>query len=183
MRIRLRLIPILLFTLACCSGSDDPKPEPPTESYIRFKIDGVSTEYKESAFSSYKFVDDGDDSYYLGQLYANLNDEDDKDVFAIFISDNEDAKVGKGYDLQNNVVVALPQVSMSHFDSDGQSYIAQFKKSAIIDRGDQAKLTFTEITGKYMKGTFTATLVDGIVPGPYTLRVITNGEFMLNRID
>jgi hypothetical protein len=186
--VKLCLLGMVVFMSTSCSNdSDDPGPNATGSYFIRFNANGVKKEYKLLTYASFSY--DEDYPIYEGVALAGLTSDGSKDVMSFFLTDKKEFQTGKTYNVKNPGDTSGPHAMMTqlkvvYLDENGTPFTAIFPDIELykdLNVKDEAQLIFTEISDAHIKGTFSATVFTEF-PERKKL-IITDGEFMLQRID
>ncbi|QEH42992.1 hypothetical protein [Chitinophaga sp. XS-30] len=174
------LLLLSMVLLAGCSKKSD-NPAAPGTYYLRFKADGVQKEYKAHTLAQL-YYDPENLSYHCNMTSSLKTAELGKDALSLFLLSKTAYKTGERYHLRNEIEMPktnaiMPQVMISMFTESGKPYTAQFLPVTGLQFDDAAEVKFTEITDKYVRGTFSG-LAFSMLPERAELKV-TDGEFYL----
>jgi hypothetical protein len=172
----------VLIGLSGCSKDDKPKVDPPdTYYYIRFKVDGVEIEHKNKTLCIFS-KNYPKDSDFSGQ--ASSGDYTYSNAF-VFYTDNHKSGDPLIY-TNNNTSDESPSVRFNLFPNKTLPYM--YTSSIFLDLKYKrdAKLTVTELTDDYVKGTFSGTVysIDDYSDNPkWPSKFISEGRFYLPRVN
>lgn len=173
---------LLLLILGSCSKKSDNPGEPGDGAYfLRYKSDGVQQEYKVTVLAQLYY--DAENLTYHCNMTAGLSlNNVTKNILSLFLVNKESFKTGVTYQLANGIKMAkngaiMPQVMISLLDASGKPYTAQFLPATWYQFDDKAEVTFTVVTDKFVKGTFSG-LAFTAMPERAEKKV-TDGEFYL----
>lgn len=175
------LFGIALQLVTGCSADGDPGPDADAEYFVRFKCNGVQKTYKAHSVAQTYFDEKND--VYRCNIIGSTEILNTHDAMSLFLVAEDSYVTGISYKLATEVEMAgngaiMPQVTAVYLDESGKGYTAQFLQSDWYDFKDQAEVTFTEITDKYFKGTFSARVFTAM-PEREELQ-ITDGEFYVS---
>ncbi|HSV12531.1 MAG TPA: hypothetical protein VLI68_17275 [Hanamia sp.] len=186
---------IIILTLNSCK-KDNGNANPGNNNavyYMRFKLNGIQTEFKsvpicQSAYNSIDKV------YVTGILALKDSSKIDQDQIDIAITNKDPLAPGAVYQdpvKVNSGTAAIPQIILTYYNSQQQSYISMGLFSD--DAGNfssflpdyknlvaNAKLTVSNIGSNYIKGTFSGTVFKlNTGTNIYDKIALTDGEFNL----
>jgi hypothetical protein len=183
---------ILLFTTISCKKVDIDIVEPPTEAYfISFKADGVQKEFKKDALAGTVLPDTSGIYTNLFAAYQTAAGLDNVHISLLLTSRNSPNIPGTYQDPFKALTVGgnkLPQAIITYVDTQGADgyqslgIISEFvgtPTSLYPNLFADAKVTITEATSTYFKGTFSATAFRSNLSSQK--RVLTEGKFYLPR--
>lgn len=174
------LLLLSIVLLAGCSKKSDNPAEPGTY-YVRFKADGVQKEYRNHTLAQF-YYDPENLSYHCNMTSSLKMAELGKDALSLFLLSKTAYKTGERYHLRKEIEMPktnaiMPQVMLVFFTESGKPYTAQFLPVTGLQFDDAAEVKFTEITDKYVKGTFSGLAFTSM---PERAEVtVTDGEFYL----
>jgi hypothetical protein len=183
---------ILLFAIISCKKADIDIVEPPTEAYfISFKADGVQKEFKNEAFGLTTLPDTSGIYTSLFGAYQSTVGTNNVQI-SILLSSRNSSNIPTTYQDPFKAVTIggnkLPQAIITYTDVAGaDGYISLGIISDLVGTPTSpypnlfadAKVTITEATSTYFKGTFSATAFKSNLSSQK--RVLTEGEFYLPR--
>ena len=173
---------LAVLLMAGCSKKKGDDPAAADDYYLRFKADGVQREYRQT--TNAQFYYDADNKTYHCNLVATLTfGATTKDIFTLFLVNKTAFTTGVTYQLSNGIDMeetgaVMPQVVISVLDPQGKPYTAQFLPVTGLQFDDKAEVRFSEITDKYVKGTFSG-LAFGALPERKEMK-IEEGSFYLS---
>ena len=168
------MVIVMIILLVSCGSDDDAGPGT-KEFYMKFKANGVQLVYDEQAVAVFHY--DANNNGYNCQTYANKTSELTKDAIDLMIVDTDELTTGVTYSLKNEIDLQVfgptPQAKAVYWDAAGKGFSAQLPAMT-----DEFVVTFTEITGDYVKGSFSGRVFTSV--GREEL-IITEGEFKLSK--
>ncbi|GEP98178.1 hypothetical protein CCY01nite_44380 [Chitinophaga cymbidii] len=173
---------LAVLLVAGCSKKKGDDPASADGYYLRFKADGVQREYKQTTTAHIYY--DADNLTYHCNLAATLTFAGTtKDLMTLFLVNKTAFTTGVTYRLSNGIDMeetgaVMPQVMISLLDPQGKPYTAQFLPVTGLQFDDKAEVRFSEITDKYVKGTFSG-LAFGVLPERKEMK-IEEGSFYLS---
>jgi hypothetical protein len=146
--------------------------------YVRFKVNGVQTEYKDSSYAKPEMGDVP--PYHTGYFSAwKANSGVNKNKFSIRVYDTDLVRAGATYTEAIFSPISIPAACGYWYDENGVLYANMNTLSAAYSTEVQPFQTkITELTSTTVKGTFFGNLKDYKTANTTT---ITEGEFYLQR--
>lgn len=170
---------VSLFVFSCGSSAENPQPQ--TEGFIRFKVDGVQREFKANPMTPMSFSFDSNGQVYNAILQVLGPGSNGTNNFIQFNVRNESPFVTNvDYQMQEAIAyqgVDLSRINFTYSNEEGQLYNAVLLKQALPNLvvRDDAKVRFTKITENLVEGTFSALLT-----GPVTATSVGNQELIIS---
>jgi hypothetical protein len=174
----------LCIGLSGCSKGDKPEVEPPdTYYYIRFKVDGVEIEHKDNTLSIFNKDTPEDFNFSGGASTADLTLSD---AFVFYLENHKsgDPLIYTNTERGND----SPYVRFNFYPSKSIPRPFMYISSIFLDLKYKrdARLTVTELTAEYVKGTFSGTVYshDDYSDNPkWPSKFISDGRFYLPRVN
>jgi hypothetical protein len=176
------LVLTLCLGLSGCSKDDKPEVEPPdTYYYIRFKVDGVKVEHKDHPLAIFSKNTPNEFNFSGGARTADLII---KDAFIFYLNNHKvgDPLIYTNTDMDNS----SPYVRFIYHPSKNESGLYITSTSPDMKFNRDAKLTVTELTADYVKGTFSGTVYsdEDYSDNPkWPSKFISDGKFYLPRVN
>ena len=186
---------ILLLTIGMVAGGckkdsgDDDEDDGDTEYYMRFKLDGNQIEYKSGVVTQVLPISNKALYSCVLQGYGKFPEETGKNHLGIIIWDEEPITTityRNNQNTENSDGDKVPQVLMTHLNSETTSYLSQGVPAAPIPPFDKivsdVQVTITELTNTRISGSFSGTLYK-TTDATFTSTVsVTEGKFRLKRL-
>jgi hypothetical protein len=174
------LLLILISISSCKKNSDSGGGNPLTDFYLRFKNNGVQNEYKAHAEGNFNRASGANYNSIVGATKVQF--EATKSNMVVAVTTVGKAALNKTYTNYTTATAGLEKAKLlqlafydetgKFFMSWGDEYLSLMPAGSVAD----ARLTITESTSAYIKGTFSGTLFTS----GYTSKItITDGEFYL----
>lgn len=162
-----RLSAILLFAvliLAACSGGDDPQPQ--SEYFFKFKVNGVQKEFKANLPTHLMAMtyNATADVHMATAIILGDGSDGTKNFVSITALNEEPFATGITYRMQEAILytgVPVVRIQFTYSDEDGNLYNAVlFQRDGLpMLRTDDASIHFSSITQTKVEGTFDATVL------------------------
>lgn len=177
---------LFLLMVASSCGSKDDAPQPLSEAYVRFKVNGTQKEFKLSN-QPMGFSFDAGGPVYNAVAVLNGDVSDGTKNFVSFTVRNETPfEVGKDYQMQNPIKykgLDMVRILFTYSDEEGNVYNAALFQQTIpgVKTSDDARVKFTRITDDRVEGNFDAVVLGPVSPtGARDIELkVTEGEFSL----
>jgi hypothetical protein len=169
----------LLMVASSCSSKED-EPQPLSESYVRFKVNGEQKEFKLTN-QPMGFSFDAGGPVYNAIAVLNGNVADGTKNFVSFTVRNEAPfEAGKDYQMQDPIKykgLDMVRILFTYSDEEGNVYNAVLFQQTIagIQVTDDARVRFTKITDNWVEGSF-----DAVIMGPVTSTGMRNTELKVS---
>lgn len=163
----LSLIAVSVMILFARCSKDDDDPGVKSEYFFRYKVDGTQQDYEYGNNQTNLVAIHGHDAN-TGTFAINIAGirnimESGRNTVTIFISDTEDFSTGVNYSNIPGAGDDYPDFlfTMGYYDNDGNLYVAggQGDSPIYAELYEPAFVKITEMTGDYMTGTFSGTLI------------------------
>jgi hypothetical protein len=186
------LTSMMLITGCKKSNDADPGSGSGDDYYLKFKADGTQKEFKSQALIALQAKKDNLYSAVL-QGYKDFEGQGAKDELGMIVMSNHEIVQGSSFqDPQKSTDkdgMPIPKLIMNFNDPSNNGYLSM---GTLADENGtvllfpevvaDAKLTISELTSKYAKGTFSGTVYLSTDANLKTKIKITEGEFYLKRI-
>lgn len=179
------ILPVLFSN--CKKSSSSPGSGSGSGYYMRCKLNGASIEYNSQAFAGISHLTSNNLYTCVMGAYKDVN-AGLKNAFTITIFSASPISANVGYNdplkAQEANGAIVPQTTIFWYDSTGAGYLTagQFADNSgntpLSGVVANAKLTITEITSAYLKGTFSGTVYRSDFG---RTEAITDGEFYVKR--
>jgi len=178
------ILPVLFSN--CKKSSSSPGSGSSSAYYMRFKMNGSSVEYNSQAFAEISHLTSNNLYSCVMAAYKDVN-AGAKNAITITVFSADPIAAGVGYNdplkAQGSGAI-VPETTIFWYDPTGAGYLTAGSLSdntgntPIAGVVANAKLTITELTSAYLKGTLSGTVYRSDFA---TSEVITEGEFYLKR--
>jgi len=183
-----------MITIAGCKKSNDTNNGSGSgdDYYLKFKADGTQKEFKSQALITLLAKKDGLYSAVL-QGYKDFEGQGTKDELGMIVMTNDEIVQGNTFQDPQKATdkdgMPIPKLIMNFNDPSSNGYLSMGTLSdengtvvLFPDVVADAKLTISELTSGYAKGTFSGTVYLSTDANLKTKVKITEGEFYLKRL-
>lgn len=182
-----------IFLIAGCQkGNSNSGDNATPDYYISFKVNGIQKKYTNQAIASISFSSQSKlyDGVFAGYQINNVTT---KSHIGLFIFDNNDISAKIYQDPQKATAAdgsKMTSVLINYYNDDGKGYLSM---GPMVDENGNslpglsnvladAKVTITTLTSGYVEGSFSGTLMLSTDATFQTRVAITEGKFILKRI-
>lgn len=174
--------------VSCGSKSDDPQPQ--SEGYVRFKVNGVQKEFKVQNTPMGFSLDAGGPVYTATALVLGPESGGTKNFLNLTLRNETLFQTGINYQMQSPINykgVAMVRIMLTYANETGQIFNAVLFQQNIpgTKTTDDAQWKFTRIADNWVEGEF-----QGVLLGPFsqttgrgnTELMLTDGQFSMSLV-
>ncbi|GAB3217976.1 hypothetical protein J0A67_01700 [Algoriphagus aestuariicola] len=191
MKTSLKYLPIwiLILTVFAACGDGGEEPQPQSEYFFRFKVNGMQKEFRANLQTQGMAMtyDTSGEVYMATAIILGDGSDGTKNFVSMTVLNEEPFDTGMSYEMQDAIAysgVPLVRIQFTYADEDGDLYNAVlFQRNDLSMKiTDDASVRFSSLSQNLVEGTFSATVL-----GPVSTPLgraneeikITDGQFKL----